>query len=99
MHGRVYVHCTAGLGRAPAVIIAYLFWFTDMGLDEVSCLLPSLGDCRGTCAAMGRLTQEPQHSPLERQSVELTTPSPAVFAYLRSHILTCLVGHRRHTIT
>ena len=32
---RVYVHCTAGLGRAPAVIIAYLFWFKDLGLDEV----------------------------------------------------------------
>lgn len=25
--GRVYVHCTAGLGRAPAVCIAYLYWF------------------------------------------------------------------------
>lgn len=23
---RVYVHCTAGLGRAPAACIAYLFW-------------------------------------------------------------------------
>lgn len=28
--GRVYVHCTAGLGRAPAVAIAYLFWFCGM---------------------------------------------------------------------
>lgn len=37
-NARVYVHCTAGLGRAPAVIIAYLFWFKDMGLDEVICL-------------------------------------------------------------
>lgn len=35
---RVYVHCTAGLGRAPAVVIAYLFWFKDMGLDEVRSL-------------------------------------------------------------
>eukprot|EP00252_Welwitschia_mirabilis_P013674 TRINITY_DN3007_c0_g1_i1.p1 TRINITY_DN3007_c0_g1~~TRINITY_DN3007_c0_g1_i1.p1 ORF type:complete len:271 (+),score=23.17 TRINITY_DN3007_c0_g1_i1:103-813(+) len=26
----VYVHCTAGLGRAPAVAIAYLFWFSEM---------------------------------------------------------------------
>jgi len=25
--GRVYVHCTAGLGRAPAAAVAYLFWF------------------------------------------------------------------------
>ncbi|RYR69057.1 hypothetical protein Ahy_A03g015584 [Arachis hypogaea] len=27
---RVYVHCTARLGRAPGVTIAYLFWFYDM---------------------------------------------------------------------
>lgn len=39
---RVYVHCTAGLGRAPAVIIAYLFWFKDMGLDEVRSHLISI---------------------------------------------------------
>ncbi|KAJ0470983.1 putative tyrosine specific protein phosphatase [Helianthus annuus] len=31
--GRVYVHCTAGLGRAPAVAIAYMFWFSDMDLN------------------------------------------------------------------
>lgn len=26
---RVYVHCTAGLGRAPAVCIAYVHWFGE----------------------------------------------------------------------
>lgn len=26
----VYVHCTAGLGRAPGCAIAYLFWFQHM---------------------------------------------------------------------
>ncbi|OAY70451.1 phosphoglucan phosphatase LSF2, chloroplastic [Ananas comosus] len=31
--GRVYVHCSAGLGRAPAVAIAYLFWFCNMNLN------------------------------------------------------------------
>jgi protein-tyrosine phosphatase len=31
---RVYVHCTAGLGRAPAVIIAYLHWTAGMNLEE-----------------------------------------------------------------
>ena len=31
--GKVYVHCTAGLGRAPAVSIAYLFWFCDMSVS------------------------------------------------------------------
>jgi protein-tyrosine phosphatase len=34
--GRVYVHCTAGLGRAPAVVIAYLYWFKGMDLPTVS---------------------------------------------------------------
>lgn len=32
--GRVYVHCTAGLGRAPAVCIAYLYWFQGFNLDD-----------------------------------------------------------------
>eukprot|EP00238_Polyblepharides_amylifera_P014391 CAMPEP_0196588600 /NCGR_PEP_ID=MMETSP1081-20130531/61053_1 /TAXON_ID=36882 /ORGANISM="Pyramimonas amylifera, Strain CCMP720" /LENGTH=201 /DNA_ID=CAMNT_0041911135 /DNA_START=396 /DNA_END=1001 /DNA_ORIENTATION=+ len=32
--GKVYVHCTAGLGRSPAMVIAYLFWFKDFQLDE-----------------------------------------------------------------
>ncbi|XAR71875.1 hypothetical protein NMG60_11018319 [Bertholletia excelsa] len=31
--GKVYVHCTAGLGRAPAVAIAYMFWFCGMDLN------------------------------------------------------------------
>ena len=35
--GRVYVHCTAGLGRAPAACIAWRYWFDGMQLDEVSC--------------------------------------------------------------
>lgn len=31
--GRVYVHCTAGLGRAPAVAIAWRYWFFDEGRE------------------------------------------------------------------
>ena len=31
---RVYVHCTAGLGRAPAVIIAYMHWLAGMSLRD-----------------------------------------------------------------
>lgn len=31
---RVYVHCTAGVGRAPATVIGYLVWHTGMDLDE-----------------------------------------------------------------
>ncbi|ERN05405.1 phosphoglucan phosphatase LSF2, chloroplastic [Amborella trichopoda] len=43
--GRVYVHCTAGLGRAPAVAIAYLFWFCDMDLNTAYELLTSKRPC------------------------------------------------------
>ncbi|KAM5556828.1 hypothetical protein ABKV19_024293 [Rosa sericea] len=31
--GKVYVHCTAGLGRAPAVAIAYMYWFLGMNVS------------------------------------------------------------------
>lgn len=35
--GRVYVHCTAGLGRAPAACIAWAYWFGGAQLDEARC--------------------------------------------------------------
>ncbi len=38
---RVYVHCTAGLGRAPGVCIAHIFWFQEKTLDEVCNILVS----------------------------------------------------------
>ncbi len=43
--GKVYVHCTAGLGRAPAVIIAWLYWFTSMDLDDAYAHLTSIRPC------------------------------------------------------
>ncbi|KXZ52979.1 hypothetical protein GPECTOR_8g350 [Gonium pectorale] len=43
--GRVYVHCTAGLGRAPAVCIAYLYWFCDMQLEEAYSFLTAIRPC------------------------------------------------------
>ena len=44
-HGKAYVHCTAGLGRAPAVAIASLFWNTDMNLDEAYEYLTRIRPC------------------------------------------------------
>lgn len=41
----VYVHCTAGLGRAPAAAIAYLFWFEGMTLDEAYEFVTSKRPC------------------------------------------------------
>ncbi|KAM3309109.1 phosphoglucan phosphatase LSF2, chloroplastic [Capsicum chacoense] len=43
--GRVYVHCTAGLGRAPAVSIAYMFWFCGMDLNTAYDALTSKRPC------------------------------------------------------
>ena len=31
----IYVHCTAGLGRAPGACIAYLYWLQDFQLEGV----------------------------------------------------------------
>lgn len=42
---RVYVHCTAGLGRAPAVVIAYMYWFGTKDLDEAYQELTSIRPC------------------------------------------------------
>lgn len=44
--GRAYVHCTAGLGRAPAVVIAFLYWFRNFqNLDEAYQHLTSIRPC------------------------------------------------------
>ncbi|KAL6640562.1 hypothetical protein ACP70R_021685 [Stipagrostis hirtigluma subsp. patula] len=43
--GRVYIHCTAGLGRAPAVAIAYMFWFENMDLNTAYDKLTSIRPC------------------------------------------------------
>ena len=41
--GKVYVHCTAGLGRAPAVAIAYMFWFCGMNVSHGDCFPNYIG--------------------------------------------------------
>ncbi|KAK9811671.1 hypothetical protein WJX72_008047 [[Myrmecia] bisecta] len=41
----LYVHCTAGLGRAPAACIAYLYWFGDMSLDQAYKHLTDIRPC------------------------------------------------------
>ncbi|XP_058084264.1 phosphoglucan phosphatase DSP4, amyloplastic isoform X2 [Magnolia sinica] len=41
--GVTYVHCTAGLGRAPAVALAYMFWVQGYKLSEGHRLLQLIG--------------------------------------------------------
>ncbi|KAG2454888.1 hypothetical protein HYH02_000719 [Chlamydomonas schloesseri] len=37
--GTVYIHCTAGMGRAPATALAYMFWLRGYQLDAAYELL------------------------------------------------------------
>lgn len=53
---RVYVHCTAGLGRAPAVIIAYLHWTAGMNLEESYSFVTRRRRCHPRAAAIFRAT-------------------------------------------
>jgi len=32
----VYVHCTAGMGRSPTVVVAYLYWIEQRELEEAA---------------------------------------------------------------
>ncbi|KAK3422202.1 hypothetical protein EUGRSUZ_G02727 [Eucalyptus grandis] len=43
--GVTYIHCTAGLGRAPAVALAYMFWVQGYKLGEAHRLLQSKRSC------------------------------------------------------
>jgi len=43
---RVYLHCTAGMGRSPGVAIAYMYWFRGHAtLDEAYLALTSKRPC------------------------------------------------------
>ncbi|XP_022743725.1 phosphoglucan phosphatase DSP4, amyloplastic isoform X2 [Durio zibethinus] len=43
--GVTYIHCTAGLGRAPAVAMSYMFWVQGYKLSEAHRLLLSKRSC------------------------------------------------------
>ncbi|XP_061998374.1 phosphoglucan phosphatase DSP4, amyloplastic isoform X1 [Rosa rugosa] len=43
--GVTYIHCTAGLGRAPATALAYMFWVQGYKLEDAVKLLLSKRSC------------------------------------------------------
>ena len=59
---RVYVHCTAGLGRAPAVVIAYMHWMAGCALtctlsfSKTECIFVSAARKGATAVFSGYLT-------------------------------------------
>lgn len=50
--GTLYFHCTAGLGRAPAVALAYLWWVRGVPLPEARRRLTALRPCSPRMAAI-----------------------------------------------
>jgi protein-tyrosine phosphatase len=41
----VYCHCTAGIGRSPSVVVAYLHWIEQQNLDEAAMLIQRRRPC------------------------------------------------------
>lgn len=56
--GKVYIHCTAGLGRAPAVALAYMFWLRDWDLDAAFDHLRALRPCSPKIDAVRSATSD-----------------------------------------
>lgn len=44
--GTTYIHCTAGLGRAPATALGYMWWMKGIPLDEAYAHLTGLRPCK-----------------------------------------------------
>ena len=42
----VYVHCTAGMERSPAVAVAYLAWHKKWGLEQALDLVKAARNCK-----------------------------------------------------
>jgi protein-tyrosine phosphatase len=53
----VYLHCTAGSGRAPTVAIAYLSWHRGMTLTEAHDSVRSRRHCSPTIEAIRSVTR------------------------------------------
>ncbi len=55
---RVYVHCTAGVGRAPAVAIAYLSWVKGWELEAAHTFVIQQRACAPYIEAIHRATAD-----------------------------------------
>ncbi len=55
---RVYLHCSAGVGRAPSVAAAYLHWVRGWPLERAIEHLKSMRDCEPNRSAIEEATEE-----------------------------------------
>lgn len=60
---RVYVHCTAGLGRAPAACIAWLKWFGGLDLASAARQVTSIRPCGPKTDAVRGASYDLAHVP------------------------------------
>lgn len=54
--GPLYIHCTAGLGRAPAVAMAWMHWCKGFSLDDAISHLTSIRACNPKVQAIRQAT-------------------------------------------
>lgn len=54
----VYLHCTAGLNRAPTVAIAYLHWVENRGLRDAADYVQQCRPCAPYMQEIARATRE-----------------------------------------
>ncbi|KAL9258445.1 Phosphoglucan phosphatase DSP4, amyloplastic-like protein [Drosera capensis] len=73
--GVTYIHCTAGLGRAPAVALAYMFWVQGYKLSEAHKLLVSKRACFPKLDAIKSATADILTG-LKKKRVVLKWPGP-----------------------
>ncbi|KAK9846581.1 hypothetical protein WJX81_006986 [Elliptochloris bilobata] len=56
--GTVYIHCTAGLGRAPATALAYMYWCRGMALGDAISTFMAVRPCNPRIAAIRAATAD-----------------------------------------
>lgn len=54
----VYVHCTAGAGRSPSVVITYLNWVQQLDLDKAAQLVQKCRPCSPNLDAIRKASQD-----------------------------------------
>ncbi|KAI3520393.1 hypothetical protein L1887_09787 [Cichorium endivia] len=69
--GVTYIHCTAGLGRAPATALAYMFWVQGYKLNDALSLLLRNRKCFPNVDAIKSATADILTG-LKRRSITLT---------------------------